>query len=365
MVYTVLLVEDSSDDIESFNTTLERMNDGSGSAIFEPIIAKSYDEAIRNINNNIDCAIIDIKLPGENSGNDVIKAIFEHFRIPVVVMSGTPEVEDELVKPFTKGENTYEDILKVLHDELRTGLFNVIGGKGIIEKSMKSIFRENLYKNLGIWKELSQKNPEQSEKVILRYTIAHLQELIDQEAGLYEPIEMYIQPIDPQVLKTGTILKQVDNQKEYILLSPPCDLARRENGHPKVDTVILAEIGSFNTYYSPSEATTVSKTQITKVRQIISNNDKGNLYWLPYCRPLFDGGVVNFLKILSVSFSDVDDNEKYSKVLKLQDAFVKSILEKFSTYYSRQGQPDFDFESVAARIVSEIIEEKNDNVEHN
>ena len=38
-----------------------------------------------------------------------------------------------------------------------------------------------------------------------------------------------------------------------------------------------------------------------------------------------------------------------------QEYFVKNILNRFSAYYARQGQPDFDFKSEATAIIDKIV----------
>lgn len=40
--------------------------------------------------------------------------------------------------------------------------------------------------------------------------------------------------------------------------------------------------------------------------------------------------------------------------VKVQEYFVKNILNRFSSYYARQGQPDFDFKSEANSILDKI-----------
>lgn len=41
--------------------------------------------------------------------------------------------------------------------------------------------------------------------------------------------------------------------------------------------------------------------------------------------------------------------------VKVQEYFVKNILNRFSAYYARQGQPDFDFKSEATAIIDKIV----------
>ena len=46
--------------------------------------------------------------------------------------------------------------------------------------------------------------------------------------------------------------------------------------------------------------------------------------------------------------------DEYIPIVKVQDYFTKNILSRFSTYYSRQGQPDFNFDLEAETICKQI-----------
>ena len=136
---------------------------------------------------------MDIKLDGDHSGNEIIPEIVEKFRVPVAIFTGTPDTELDDGSPiqvYKKGEASHEEILQELRAVSDTGLFNVLGGTGIIENVMTQIFWKNLYPQISLWKEKKAQGIE-TEKVLLRYAVSHIQELIDDEIPAYITEEMY------------------------------------------------------------------------------------------------------------------------------------------------------------------------------
>jgi len=243
-----LLIEDAAEDAEACKDTVKRMNIEAGEDVIQLCVTESYDKGIAELKNEYDGVIIDIKLDGEHSGNQIIRAIIEKYRVPVAVMTGTPDTELEEGSPiciYKKGEASYEEIIKSLCRASSTGLFNVLGGTGIIEKAMNRIFWKNLYPQISLWEEKKDKGIE-TEKVLLRYAVSHIQELIDSEVPAYVTEEMYIKPPVREEIKTGTIFCSNKDGMYCIVLSPPCDLAVH-NGEIKTDRILVCEIDNHDT----------------------------------------------------------------------------------------------------------------------
>lgn len=243
-MYKFLLVEDSLSDVEAFQTTIKRMNRGNGQTIYELVIAESVDKAMEMIDSTYNGAIIDINL-GEHSGNEVIHMITEKLRVPIAIFTGTPDTSaDSLGIPiYKKGEANQEEIVTELCEISDTGLFSVISGVGIIEEAMTKIFWNNLYPQINIWK-LKKSQGVDTEKVLLRYVVSHIQELIDTEVPAYETEEMYIKPPVTNEIRTGGIYTSKRDSMSCIVLSPPCDLAIRADGKPKTDRILVCETQS-------------------------------------------------------------------------------------------------------------------------
>lgn len=350
-MYKFLLVEDSISDIESFQTTIKRMN--REHQRYELVVAKSLKESIEMIDSTYNGAIIDIKL-GEDSGNDIIDKILDCFRVPIVVFTGTPDISED--KPripiYKKGEVNQEEIIKELCDISDTGLYSVISGAGIIEKTMTKIFWENLYPQMSIWK-VKRGAGVDTEKVLLRYVISHIQELIDEEVPSYETEEMYISPPITNQIRTGGIYHSSKDLLECIVLSPPCDLAIH-NGKIKTDRILVCEIDDidFVTESIIKEGEKRSKNR-EYIEAAIKNNYSDYQHWLP-SNEIYQGGYINFRKVITYSPEAFQaEFEEYN--VKVQEFFVKNILNRFSSYYSRQGQPDFDFKKESKAIIDKKI----------
>lgn len=353
-MYRFLLIEDSADDSGAFQDTVQRLNIEVEEELYCLDIAETYETGLAKISENLNGIIVDVKLDEGHSGNEIIHEIVEKFRVPVVIFTGTPDTDqtdESPIRIYKKGEASHEDILKELCAVSDTGLFNVLGGTGIIENVMTKIFWRNLYPQINLWKAKKEQGID-TEKVLLRYAISHIQELIDTEIPAYVTEEMYISPPINREIKTGTIIQAKSNDTFYIVLSPPCDLAIH-NGEMKTDRVLICEIDSQDDIHTRiiGDATAPHR-QAKRVAVALNNNYTDYYHWLPG-NTLFPGGYVNFRKVTTCS--PVELHQEFSApTAKVQESFVKSILGRFSAYYARQGQPDFNFEQEAADIVSSL-----------
>ena len=78
-MYQILLVEDNESDIKACTESVEIMNKSRECKV-DISVASSYDEAMDKLNKqavNYTGVIIDIKLNGEDTGNEIIKEIID------------------------------------------------------------------------------------------------------------------------------------------------------------------------------------------------------------------------------------------------------------------------------------------------
>lgn len=332
--FNMLLVEDGKMDIELIEDTVGRMNDSQDSVMYSLDVAKTVEEAYSKVKTNeYHGCIVDIKLGGDENGNDFVKALVEGFRVPVVVYSATPDCEAP-VKCYTKSQVEPSVVIKELEEENATGIFRVLGGRGIIEKRITEVFWNVLYPNMDTWKEY-QKMDKNTEEILLRYTVAYLIELLDEEKTAYCTEEMYIIGPIEEPIKTGCIYENKQSKVNYVLLSPPCDIVKQKDGKRKSDSLLLCEI-------EPIAWENIDRSDIVNV---IKNNKGDYYHWLPDNK-LYRGGRLNFRKVLSCPINVFSEEYEF-KGVKIQERFVKNVLQRFSAYYSRQGQPDFDFKEEA------------------
>ena len=79
-----------------------------------------------------------------------------------------------------------------------------------------------------------------------------------------------------------------------------------------------------------------------------SHSDSLRYHFLPKVKD-FTGGFVDFRSILSLEYDKesgeiIDDS--YLKIGVITESFKRDIVSRFSSYYHRQGQPEFNCDSV-------------------
>ncbi len=355
-MYSFLLIDDSKQDAEAFQDTIKRLNLEAEEEKFRLEIANTFEDGMSKVSESFNGIIVDIRLDGEHTGNEIICNIVNHFRTPVAVFTGTPDTdlpENSPIPVFKKGEASHKAIIDELSSVSDTGLFNVLGSKGIIENMMTRIFWDNLYPQIKLWRGKHESGIK-TEGILLRYAVAHIQELIDCQIPTYVTEEMYISPPVNSSIQTGSIVQSKTDSKFYIVLSPPCDLAMHD-GKAKTDSILLCRIEPQDDInHKLLGQITKQDKKVKHLASALNNNYTDYYHWLPQ-NTLFSGGYINFRKVLSCPFSEINSRFDPPKI-KIQESFVKSILGRFSTYYARQGQPDFDFNLEAKAIVEKMPE---------
>jgi len=186
----------------------------------------------------------------------------------------------------------------------------------------------------------------------------HIVDLVDVESEKYFPEEMYIAPVASQALKTGCIVKIKNMDKYFIVLSPACDLAQAKTDRILVCLIentdgllekIVAKQQDIQILDDDDEATrNQKKARQDKKRKSEHTKFSQNIaapyyHYLPKTK-VFAGGVINFRHLETYeldSFKVLFENP----TITVASAFTKDIVARFSAYYARQGQPEFDLEN--------------------
>ena len=382
---TLILIEDNVEETQSCQNAVKDFNDDHKDKKW-CIRLETYtniENASKALENSyFDGAIIDMKLADSgNEGNQALDVIRKHLkRIPVAIYTGTPDVADVTDIPsiglFKKADITYGQLIYKFWDIYKTGLTKIMGGKGQIEQSLSQIFIKYLLPKISPeptvseksnWVSYAEEDPDNTEKALLRYTLNHLiHELYKSSENCY-PDEMYIHlpnlELDQVKVDTGCILKNKDNNKFYIVLSPACDLAEREGGECNTDRALLVEIQMLedilcDDYFISnchggkklkkrqrsnleSQGEYLSKQQDKDLIKYQRNTK--NLYycWLPKTSCFNNGAVINFRRVSTYSQEELDESFN-SPVIQVSSPFLKDIISRFSSYYARQGQPDIN-----------------------
>lgn len=340
----ILFIEDTPTDVEAFNNTLDLYRLQNAGATIDSKNIASLDEfnGEEKDLDNYDAVIVDIKLKDTDgnsdadtdAGNQIIEHIEKSFRnIPVYICTGTPENVSYrgnfcIGEPYIKGEqDVYAKIIDHAYKLHNTGLMQLIGGKGKLQELIQKIYKENIKSDIDKWIE-HKGCGKNTEGILSRYIAACISAHLESSCPAVKE-EMFMRPPADTTLKTGSIIQHNDSREYFVVLTPECDLVIRSDGLPKADMVLLCKLESDTARINNNE-----------------NLKKALCYSLPglYCLPknaLIDNVTfLNFRNLISVEYNDAIRN--YTKVMQILPDFTKEIIQKFSSYYSRQGQPDFD-----------------------
>ena len=316
----------------------------------ELVECKTLDEALELLDNSFDGAIIDLKLADEgDEGNQVIKKIEESFfRIPIAIFTADPGNSDStlnqkimLLDVFQKRKTQYIELLDQFWDIYDTGLTHIMGGRGLIERRLNEVFLKNLRSQIQTWISYGKEDSERTEKALLRYTLNHLFQLLEEDDERCFPEEVYLHPPLSGNITTGSVVKDKTGNRPLVVLSPACDLVIRRNGEFKTDCILLVEIEDEKDIVTAALSDIKQKRKKKdKLQAIFNNNHRDYYHWLPKTG-FFDGGFLNFRKVNALTKGEFD--EKFDKpLIQISPFFVKDIVARFSSFYARQGQPDID-----------------------
>ena len=154
MEINLLVVEDDDGQYETYKDTAEEMSqEGVRFILTRKTDFSSAKEAITS--KGFDAAIVDLNLKANNateaSGNDVLKEIIGSLRFPVFVVSGNLNMLDESIRAkkssflkFYNRETSNKEIFGHIEKICSTGITRILGGRGMIETRLYSIFQNDL-----------------------------------------------------------------------------------------------------------------------------------------------------------------------------------------------------------------------------
>lgn len=359
--FRLLLVEDNDEDLSTCRDTVEKYKDEKQREI-ELVECKSVEEAFTKLDSSFDGAIIDLKLAYQgNEGNQIIARITElHFRIPVAILTGTPDTVDmdfAYIGVFKKGDPGagYADLLDSFWGIYNTGLTRIMGGRGIIEETLNTVFRQNLLPQKDKWVSYGKDNSLKTEKALLRHTLSHLIQLLDDDVDRCFPEEVYLAPPLSKSIRTGSIVNEKNSDQMFSVMNPACDLVVRQNGQFKTDRILFVEIEKEQLVIDSAlnEITRAEKRE-SRLKTVFGNNYTDYYHWLPET-DFFNGGFLNFRKLSTLTIKEFNERFEAPKI-QISSSFVKDVVARFSSYYARQGQPDIEF---GCFITNRIVHPEN------
>ena len=350
----ILLIEDERDQQDIFKEAVDVIK-SKKDLIVEYEIAKNVQEAKAKLDGSFDGTIIDLKLGGdEEGGNDIVFQLGESFtRIPVIFVTAFPDsVTDHpsVISTRSRDRGTYESDLQLFKEICDTGLTRIMGGRGNIEKSLSTVFLENLLPRVETWVSYGKEDSARTERALLRHTLNHLTQLLEEGEDHFFPEEVYLFPPLSEKFTTGSMVKM--NDQWIVILSPACDLVVRNNGNFKTDRILLVETEKENmVVHKALKKITKRGSKKRKLQEVFNNNFTDYYHWLPETTFL-DGRFLNFRRLKNMEQDKFQ--EKFCKPeIQISPSFVKDIVARFSSFYARQGQPDIESKEIIDRILAQ------------
>ncbi|WP_417558730.1 hypothetical protein [Mesoflavibacter zeaxanthinifaciens] len=315
-------------------------------------------EKLQDPKNKYDGAIVDLDLKGsggtDSSGNEVVKEIKENLRFPTFVITGTPHhISKELNVPstifgvFERDEVDLDNIFNRFCSIKETGILNLLNRNGKIEELIQNIFWNHISTSLDNWIVDRRRSPAEKEDSLLRYTILHMLEYLDESK--VHPSEFYITRPVKDNLSTGDLV--LLDEIRYVILTPACDFMPRPNGSRNVRIAFLLRIIELNDHF-PNLDESIKNGEISNnlkenLKKIISNN-KPYFHFIPKHKTI-NPGIIDFQNKLSIPIEEIEQKIKRDNIDRfatISMPFLKDLIERYSSYYSRQGSPDFDGEEI-------------------
>lgn len=371
-----LLIDDEQEQEEQLKSIIDTMNtDREVKLTYKAV--KTCDEAVVALyQNNFHAIIVDLNLENSDnsqeeneniSGNILLNQIINKEIVPIVVRTGLPEkISDEINKDIIKVYSKDEPFVQIINELIESysdSVFKIFGSKGQIAQKIKQLFWEVIPECYSNKSEISSLLPEQKEHVIIRYISSWFfnQYIFDEEYHSVDPIEMYMFP-NPikQVCTCDIFAKQIEDGvvRHYLVVTPACDLANK-----KVNRVLMCEIKKYIEVQKFIETldryrnnqNNSHKNSLTKWFRNASS-DSAKYHFLPKVS-MFNGGFIDFCSLQSVEYNQETGelaDSSYYKVGVITEHFKKDIIARFSAYYHRQGQPEFNTDSILEKLTSDF-----------
>ncbi len=319
-------------------------------------ITKNLSEAKESLlSPEFDAAIVDLKLSStstELEGLEIVNEIKNKLRFPVFIVSGSIAQLTEEESAFLKLRSRdvdFQSILQEITSIYDTGITKILGKKGKIDDYLNCIFWKNLSNSIKLWIDDTTRTAEEKQDSLLRVTIMHMQEYIDEQLEKYHPSEFYIiKPIKENIF-TGDIIECKDGH--FIVLTPACDITKRLNGIRNAEFVFVCKIKALNEIvknFDQLDAQTVKNNENRKRLEGYFNNKNQRYHFTPKSFGI-SPGLIDFQDKTTIPCSVIEDSikeKKMERIATVAHPFLKDIISRFSTYYARQGSPDLDVDEL-------------------
>jgi hypothetical protein len=359
----ILIVEDDKNKRDDYSRFIKAYNlDNQDCNIIEEFGVDKNDaiDKLKNPENKYDGAIVDLDLEGsggtDSSGNEVVIEIKGNLRFPTFVITGTPhhlfkelDVPSAIFGVFERDDVDLDKVFHRFYEIKRTGILNLLNRNGRIEELIQNIFWNHISTSLDNWTQDRKRTSAEKEDSLLRYTILHMLEYLDESK--VHPSEFYItRPVKEQ-LSTGDLISLDGNR--YVILTPACDFVYHKEKR-KVEKVFLLKIKEldsvpeFQALQGKLAIEELSSSKKSDLSKLITNSSKPFYHYIPKHNSI-DAGIIDFQDKLSVLIDEIEakiETDEVDRFATISMPFLKDLIERYSSYYARQGSPDFDADEI-------------------
>ena len=206
---------------------------------------------------------------------------------------------------------------------------------------------------MDLWINDTSRTPKEKENSLLRYTLLHMQEHIDEELEKYHPSEFYITKPIKKNLFTGDIIEL--EKSRFLVLTPSCDIVLRPDGKRNADFILFCKIKPLESVVKNYELlkhdTSPKNGNRSRITSFFENKNQ-KYHFIPKTESM-EPGLIDFQDKLTIPDSEVNallESKKIERIATVSQPFLKDIISRYSNYYSRQGSPDFDTDELYRSI---------------
>ncbi|MFB3146630.1 MAG: hypothetical protein ACE1ZO_05840 [Nitrospirales bacterium] len=312
---------------------------------------------------NIDCAIIDLRLPPAEErpdeavyGNELRAFIENELPIPAAIHTAYLGDLDEagqasIMKTFTKDAGQTTEALEWFAKKAR--LMEALANTNQrIKKETAKVLHASIWPR---WEaeQAQEKAPDRFDDIVTRQVVSHLTEKFSlplEDVPAHHLHEFYHFPPMRERLHTGDLVRNED--AVYVIVTPQCDIVNDYPTH-----FLLAKCLSDNEDWKSIEDAvagnnfSVSNTQKDKIRKFATHARDQRTHFLPPCGKEGGPWIVDFKEIITVEGSRVDEllNNRFASIAA---PFVPNLVHRFAAFIGRIGQPELDVEVLGEHIAS-------------
>lgn len=355
----VLIVEDDKSTRESWMRDIREFNASETAPFkFHVTFATTKREALHALSRTrIDCAVIDLRLPdGEDEsgtarplGNDILQLLLDEVGVPAVVYSGYEGETSEAVRASN---------IRVLGKQ-KGGGAHILEGfaaqaelMAAMESTRSRIAKETarLF-NQSIWSRWENRWSKEQDRegiagIIARQTASHIADSLSEPATGHHPDEFYIvPPLHATRLDTGDLLR-IGNQV-YVVLTPRCNMANKPPSH--LILAVCRASADWATWKQDLLAGSVKQKDKAE-RDLRAHSTQGHSISSHFLPPLEgEGGpwLVDFQEARTVK-SRAIPRLLQRRFASVAPHFVPNLVQRYTAYLGRIGQPDISPEILLA-----------------